>query len=77
MSQTATPLDRLCGPLARGNGRDTDRASEAQLAGIQAISGGAAGGWPATFAQLIGDFHLHKAKISSKHIPFEWSGPDA
>lgn len=33
-----------------------DRASEAQLAGIQAIFGGAAGGWPAAFAKLIGDF---------------------
>ena len=135
-----------------------DRASEAQLAGIQAIFGGAAGGWPATFAQLIGDFrgvevvpirmeiaddlswwkveasgritasavaltgptadpnkrvqttnppgsevgpgenavatwgvgemaqsepalfgdfHLHKVKTSSKHIPFDWCGPDA
>ena len=25
---------------------------------------------------LFGDFHLHKAKTSSKHIPFDWSGPD-
>ncbi len=33
-----------------------DRASEAQLGGIQAIFGGAAGGWPGAFAKLIGDF---------------------
>ena len=26
---------------------------------------------------LFGDFHLHKVKTSSKHIPFDWSGPDA
>lgn len=33
-----------------------DRASEAQLQGIQAIWGGAGGGWPGAFAKLIGDF---------------------
>jgi hypothetical protein len=33
-----------------------DKASEAQLAGIQAIFGGAGGGWPGAFASLIGDF---------------------
>ena len=33
-----------------------DRASEAQLAGIQAVFGGEAGGWPGEFARLIGDF---------------------
>jgi len=33
-----------------------DRASEAQLAGIQAIFGGEAGGWPGEFAKVIGDF---------------------
>ena len=27
-------------------------------------------------AVLFGDFHLHKIKTSSKHIPFDWSGPD-
>jgi hypothetical protein len=33
-----------------------DKASPAQLEGIQAIFGGAGGGWPGAFAQLIGDF---------------------
>jgi hypothetical protein len=33
-----------------------DRADEAQLAGLTTIFGGAGGGWPATFASLIGDF---------------------
>ncbi|MGQ0845139.1 MAG: DUF1326 domain-containing protein [Sporichthyaceae bacterium] len=33
-----------------------DRASEAQMAAIGAIWGGAAGGWPGAFAQNIGDF---------------------
>ena len=33
-----------------------DRANEAQLGGLQAIFGGAGGGWPGTFASLIGDF---------------------
>jgi hypothetical protein len=33
-----------------------DKASPEQLQGIQAIFGGAGGGWPGAFAQLIGDF---------------------
>jgi hypothetical protein len=33
-----------------------DRATPAQLEGIQAIFGGAGGGWPGAFAKLIGDF---------------------
>jgi hypothetical protein len=33
-----------------------DRANEAQLQAIQAIWGGAGGGWPGAFAQMIGDF---------------------
>ena len=33
-----------------------DRANPEQMAALQAIFGGAAGGWPATFASLIGDF---------------------
>jgi hypothetical protein len=33
-----------------------DRADADQMAALQAIFGGAAGGWPATFASLIGDF---------------------
>ncbi len=33
-----------------------DRADEAQMAGLATIFGGAGGGWPATFASLIGDF---------------------
>jgi len=155
-------ITRFTGDLWAGETKVTigmlvdDRATDAQLAGVQAIFGGAAGGWPATFAQLIGefrgvevvpirievaddlsswsveapgritasavaltgptadpnkrvqtinppgsevgpgehvvatwgvgemaqsavlfgDFHLHKIKTSSKHIPFDWSGPD-
>ena len=33
-----------------------DRATPEQLQGIQAIFGGAGGGWPGAFAKLIGDF---------------------
>jgi hypothetical protein len=33
-----------------------DRATPAQMEALQAIFGGAAGGWPAQFASLIGDF---------------------
>lgn len=33
-----------------------DRATPEQLEGIQAIFGGAGGGWPGAFAKLIGDF---------------------
>ena len=33
-----------------------DKANEAQLGALQAIFGGAGGGWPGAFAQLIGDF---------------------
>lgn len=33
-----------------------DRATPEQAAGLQAIFSGQAGGWPATFAALIGDF---------------------
>jgi hypothetical protein len=33
-----------------------DRADDAQMAALGAIFGGAAGGWPAMFASLIGDF---------------------
>jgi hypothetical protein len=33
-----------------------DRADPDQMQALQAIFGGAAGGWPATFASLIGDF---------------------
>lgn len=33
-----------------------DRANEAQLGALQAIFGGAGGGWPGAFAALIGDF---------------------
>ena len=33
-----------------------DRADEAQMTALTTIFGGAAGGWPATFASLIGDF---------------------
>jgi hypothetical protein len=53
---------RFAGDLWAGNTKCTvgllvdDKASPEQLEGIQAIFGGAGGGWPGAFAQMIGDF---------------------
>ena len=42
-----------------------DRADESQLEALQAIFGGQAGGWPAGFAELVGEMRgVEKASIS-------------
>jgi hypothetical protein len=45
-----------------------DKAGPAQLEGIQAIFGGAGGGWPGAFAQLIGDFRGVEVVPISMHV---------
>lgn len=53
---------RFAGDLWAGEAKLTcgllvdDRASQTQVEAVGAIFGGAAGGWPAAFAQSIGDF---------------------